>query len=169
MGLELADQIGTENVAMFMKLQTPAAKCAMFLVFCLTGCCCGCFCCCIFCCGFCFGNKKKHFTPTLSVSDIVYAVGMAVERLYKFSCTIGCKKSFHWASEKLSHVWVRLFLENLKIVASKDRTHAESELVSHSANEPTVLMSNWSQRSCPQRESSNCLAWQTRLDTFSIQ
>jgi len=58
MGLELADQIGTENVAMFMKMQTPAAKCAMLLAFCLTGCCCGCFCCCFFCCCFCFGKCK---------------------------------------------------------------------------------------------------------------
>lgn len=58
MGLELADQIGTENVAMFMKLQTPAAKCGMLLAFCLSGCCCGCFCCCMFCCCFCFGKCK---------------------------------------------------------------------------------------------------------------
>ena len=39
------------------------------------------------------------------------------------------KTSFDWAPEKLSHVWVRLFLKNLKIVESRDRTHAESEPV----------------------------------------
>jgi len=61
MGLDLADQIGTENVAMFMKMQTPGAKFAMCLAFCLTGCCCGCMCCCFFCCCFCFGRcKPKH-------------------------------------------------------------------------------------------------------------
>jgi len=71
MGLELADQIGTENVAMFMKLQTPAAKCAMFLVFCLTGCCCGCFCCCIFCCGFCFGRCKPRAPDDDEYGDLM--------------------------------------------------------------------------------------------------
>merc|ERR1712029_878660 len=52
-GLELAEQVGPENVATLMKMQTPAAKFGMCLVFCLTG-----FCCCCFCCFFCCGKLK---------------------------------------------------------------------------------------------------------------
>ena len=57
-GLELAEQVGPENVATLMKMQTPAAKFGMCLVFCLTGFCCGCFCCCCFCCFFCCGKLQ---------------------------------------------------------------------------------------------------------------
>lgn len=57
-GLELAEQVGPENVEALMKLQTPAAKFGLCLVFCLTGFCCGCFCCCCFCCFFCCGKMK---------------------------------------------------------------------------------------------------------------
>ena len=52
-----------------------------------------------------------------------------------------CTRLLDWASEKLSHFWVRLFLDNLKIVAITDRTHAKSKLVWHSITKPTVLKS----------------------------
>ena len=48
-------------------------------------------------------------------------------RMRPYEREIGCTTSFDWASEKLSLVWVRLFSENLRIVASKDRTNAESD------------------------------------------
>jgi len=52
MGLKLAEQVGEENVNMYMKLQSPFAKC--LAVFCCisTLCCfcCFCFCCCFNCC-----------------------------------------------------------------------------------------------------------------------
>ena len=47
----------------------------------------------------------------LSGSDIVYAVGIAA----KFSFNINCTASFGLALENLSHVLVRLFLENYKL------------------------------------------------------
>ena len=68
----------------------------------------------------------KNLTPTLSGLDIVYTVGMAQQVFYYVE---GCKRSFDWASKKLSHVWVRLFLEKLKIVATKNRTHMDSKAV----------------------------------------
>merc|ERR1719348_625230 len=52
MGLKLAEQIGEENLGMYMKLQSPFAK--FMAVFCCisTLCCfcCFCFCCCCNCC-----------------------------------------------------------------------------------------------------------------------
>ena len=37
----------------------------------------------------------------------------------------GCTALFDWASDKLSHVWVRLFLKKLKIFTTKNRSHAD--------------------------------------------
>ena len=42
-----------------------------------------------------------------------------------WTCFVGCITSFNWASDKLSHIWVRLFLTKLKIVTKMDRTHAD--------------------------------------------
>ena len=55
---------------------------------------------------------------------LTYRYGRFYSRLHN----VGWRTSIDWASEKLSHVWVRPFLEDFKIVASRDRTHAESEL-----------------------------------------
>jgi DnaJ family protein C protein 5 len=69
-GLELAEQVGPENVATLMKMQTPAAKFGMCLVFCLTGFCCGCFCCCCFCCFFCCGKLKPKVPEDDEQADL---------------------------------------------------------------------------------------------------
>ena len=68
-GLELAEQVGPENVAMLMKMQTPCAKFGMCLAFILTGFCCGCFCCCCFCCFFCCGKLDFLSVKKISCSS----------------------------------------------------------------------------------------------------
>ena len=52
-----------------------------------------------------------------------------------------CKTSFDLASEKLSHVWVRLFLGEIKIVTKKDRTYDDSKPVWHVTTKLTF--SSW--------------------------
>jgi len=69
-GLELAEQVGPENVAMLMKMQTPCAKFGMCLAFILTGFCCGCFCCCCFCCFFCCGKMKPRVPEDDEQADL---------------------------------------------------------------------------------------------------
>lgn len=71
MGLELAEQIGAENVAMVMRFQTPAAKIGMLLTFVLTGCCCGCCFCCFFCCGCCFGRCRPKDVEDEEFGDLI--------------------------------------------------------------------------------------------------
>ena len=55
---------------------------------------------------------------------------------------VGYTMSFHWASDKLSHVWVRLFQKKLKIDTTKDRTLADWTPVYHLTTITTVLMAN---------------------------
>ena len=53
------------------------------------------------------------------------------------------RTSLYWATEKLSHVWVSLFLEELKIVTRRDRTRANSERVKYLTTKSIVLISNF--------------------------
>ena len=66
-------------------------------------------------------------TPSLREWKLVLTTGMAHIRTTLVSFTT----SFGWVSEKLSDVWVRLFLKMLKIVTAKDRTHTDRVPVYH--------------------------------------
>ena len=55
---------------------------------------------------------------------------------------VGCTTSFDLASEKLSHVWVRLFFEKIKDFRRKDRTYSDSKPVKHLTTKPTVIICN---------------------------
>ena len=81
-------------------------------------------------------SLSRFLTEMLSGSDIVYAVGMAA----KFSLTIHCKMSFDWALENLSHVWVRLFVDKLELIARRDRTRGYADSVG--VNEDFDIMLN---------------------------
>ncbi|PAA87508.1 hypothetical protein BOX15_Mlig007164g1 [Macrostomum lignano] len=54
-GLQLASQIGEENMSAYLMMQHPCFKCLMICCFLFTGCCCCCCCClcCCCCCGKC--------------------------------------------------------------------------------------------------------------------
>lgn len=55
---------------------------------------------------------------------------------------VGCTTSFHRGLNKLSLVWVKLFLKTLKIVTVKDRTHANRPPFYHVTAIPIVHMTN---------------------------
>lgn len=50
LGLKLAEQVGEENLPLYLLLDSPLAKCCGICLFLATCCCCGCFCCCCCCC-----------------------------------------------------------------------------------------------------------------------
>ena len=55
----------------------------------------------------------------------------------------GCTTSFDWASNKFSNAWVKLFLEKLKFVTRKGRTHADTMPVSPLTTISTLLTTKW--------------------------
>ncbi|XP_063713816.1 dnaJ homolog subfamily C member 5-like [Symsagittifera roscoffensis] len=55
-GLQMLEQMGPEALKVWMKMDTPLAKCCFISIFCLSGCCC-CLCCCC-CCNCCCGKFK---------------------------------------------------------------------------------------------------------------
>jgi len=65
-GLQLLDQMGPDALKVWMKMNSPLAKCCFIFCFCITGCCfcfC-CFCCCCFCCGKCKPSEEEGTDPT---------------------------------------------------------------------------------------------------------
>ena len=50
-------------------------------------------------------------------------MGMA----HLWTSVVGVTKSIDWASDKLSHVWVRIFLKKVKIVKSIELTPIECQ------------------------------------------
>lgn len=55
-GLNMMNQIGEENMSIFLISQNKCFKFAVMSLFILTCCCYGCFCCCMCCCNFCCGK-----------------------------------------------------------------------------------------------------------------
>ena len=55
MGLQLAEQLGEENIKAYLLANSKWCKFLMIFCFCITGCCCCLCCCCCFnwCCGKC--------------------------------------------------------------------------------------------------------------------
>ena len=64
-------------------------------------------------------NKNVQFAIILSLSSL--NTGMA----HFWTSVLGYTTSFDWASDKLSHVWVRPFLKDLKSGAWQDRARAD--------------------------------------------
>eukprot|EP00118_Oscarella_pearsei_P026521 m.310039 g.310039 ORF g.310039 m.310039 type:complete len:183 (+) comp49221_c0_seq1:81-629(+) len=60
-GLQLADQIGEDNVALYLAMNSKLCKGLIICCGILTGCyfCCCCFCCCFGCCGKCKSGKDE--------------------------------------------------------------------------------------------------------------
>lgn len=63
MGLKLAEQVGEENLGLYMCLDSKLLKCCCLCTFFSTCCCFGCFfccfCCCLCCCGLCAPKRPR--------------------------------------------------------------------------------------------------------------
>ena len=81
-------------------------------------------------------NLGIPFSQPLSLGrKRVLTTGMA----HFWTTVVRCKTSFGWTSDKLSHVWVRLFLQKLMIIVWKDRTHADRLSVQQLTTKPNFL------------------------------
>ncbi|KAL7668411.1 hypothetical protein ACOME3_009113 [Neoechinorhynchus agilis] len=63
MGLNMVNQIGEDNINLFLISQSRIFKIFVVMTFLLSACCCGCFCYCFCCCNFCCGKfqpKEKE-------------------------------------------------------------------------------------------------------------
>lgn len=56
MGINMMNQIGEENMSIFLISQNKCFRFCVLAIFLLTCCCYGCFCCCMCCCNFCCGK-----------------------------------------------------------------------------------------------------------------